>query len=185
MTTTLPIRRIVLGVDPGLAGGLAVLDVGGEVLDLRPMPVLPGQRRTIDARELANWLYATEEQHGAFALAVVERVGAMPRQGIASAFSFGAGWGLVLGVLAALKVPVELATPQRWKSAVLAGTPKDKGAAIAFCRRRWPDTSLVPPRGRVPHDGLADALLIAEYGRRTLAAPQARPAAPRRRAASK
>ena len=52
--TSIPIRRIVVGVDPGLSGGLAALDVSGEVLDVRVMPVLPGQRRTVDARELAN-----------------------------------------------------------------------------------------------------------------------------------
>ena len=33
------------------------------------------------------------------------------------------------------------------------------------CRRAFPGVSLVPPGCRVPHDGLAGALCLLEYGR--------------------
>jgi crossover junction endodeoxyribonuclease RuvC len=84
-------------------------------------------------------------------------------------FSFGCSYGTVLGVLGALQVPTEQATPQRWKGTILSGTLRDKAAAVAFCRSRWPGTSLLAsPRCRKPHDGIADALALAEYGRRII-----------------
>jgi crossover junction endodeoxyribonuclease RuvC len=159
---------IVLGIDPGLDGAIAALNPAGEVVAARPMPVLAGRRREIDAGWIVGWLYRIEETEGGFALAVVEKVHAMPKQGVSSSFAFGLGYGQVLGVLAALKVPVVLVTPQQWKGAILAGTAKDKAAAIAYCRRRWPEVSLVPDRCRTPHDGLADALCLAEFARRQL-----------------
>ena len=56
-----------------------------------------------------------------------------------------------------------------WKKTVLAGTAKDKDAAIEYCRRAFPQVSLLPgPRCRKPHDGMADALCLLEYGRRVL-----------------
>ncbi len=42
-------------------------------------------------------------------------------------------------------------------------------AAIAFVSRRFPGVPLLAtPRSRVPHDGIADAVCVAEYGRRLL-----------------
>jgi crossover junction endodeoxyribonuclease RuvC len=73
-----------------------------------------------------------------------------------------------LGLAAGLSIPVELATPQRWKGVVLHGSAKDKDAAISWCRRAFPDVALVPPGCRKPHDGMADALCLLEYGRRVL-----------------
>jgi hypothetical protein len=46
---------------------------------------------------------------------------------------------------------------------VLAGTTKDKDAAIAYCRRAFPDVALVLPRCRVPHDGIADAVWVKKF----------------------
>ena len=87
-------------------------------------------------------------------------------QGTASMFGFGRGLGLREGILAALAIPHVAVTPQAWKRSILAGTARDKPAAIAFAQGFFPDVSLLPtPRCRVPHDGLADAPCLAEYGR--------------------
>ena len=77
--------------------------------------------------------------------------------------------GDLLGILEALGIPYRLVTPQAWKKTVLAGTTKDKSAAVQFCRRAFPGVSLTPGRKRVPHDGMADALCLAEYGRQLMA----------------
>jgi hypothetical protein len=80
----------------------------------------------------------------------------MPGQGVASSFTFGTGYRQIQGLLAGRGIPFELVTPQAWKKLVLAGTTKDKDAAIAYCRRAFPDVALVLPRCRVSHDGIAD-----------------------------
>jgi crossover junction endodeoxyribonuclease RuvC len=60
--------------------------------------------------------------------------------------------------------PLEYVRPQAWKKKVLAGTSKDKEAAIAFVRARFPGAPLTLPRCRTPHDGMADAVCIGYYG---------------------
>ncbi len=147
---------LILGCDPGKSGGWAILGGPAPVVGVAP---LAGKDLDLGALAAA-WRGVS--------YAVVEKVGAMPGQGVVSMFSFGRSFGSVLGVLAGLGVPVELVTPQRWKGVVLDGSAKDKDAAIAWCRRVHPGVNLLPSeRARVPHDGIADALCIAEYGRRT------------------
>lgn len=148
----------ILAVDPGLHGGVAVIR-DRDVWVARAMP-LAG--KTIDAAAFAKIALAENPD-----LAVVEQVAARPGQGVVSMFTFGTGYGMILGALAAVGIRTELVRPQAWKKLVLAGTTKDKNAAIAYCRRAFPHTSLLAtPKSRVPSDGIADALCIAEYGRR-------------------
>lgn len=156
---------IIIGIDPGQSGGVAFIDTEApQYQHAYPMPVAGKQvdwcalaRLTHDARERASLQRD--------AIAYVEKVGAMPKQGVSSTFKFGVNVGGIHGVLAALGIGYELVTPQAWKKRVLAGTTKDKAAAIDFCSRRYPDVSLLATeRSRKAHDGMADALCIAHYG---------------------
>lgn len=149
----------LIAIDPGLSGGVAVLH-RDQTITAQPMP-LAGKE--LDLITLATLVREVDPDW-----IVVERVGPMPKQGVVSTFKFGSGYGALLGIAAALQIPTELVTPQRWKGRVLHGTAKDKPAAIAYCRRVFPAIHLVPPRCRVPHDGIADALCLLEYGRREL-----------------
>ena len=148
---------IYVGIDPGLKGGVA-LHCGNHV-EAFPIPVVDGY---VDVATLADEFRKYDDM-----LAIVEKVGAMPGQGVVSMFNFGRCYGTLIGLCIALGIKVELVTPQKWKGEVLAGTTKDKEAAIAYCRRVYPEVKLIQPRCRVPHDGMADALCLAEYGRRT------------------
>lgn len=155
---------ILLGFDPGLHGGLAAIDANGNA----GAWVMPVRGDEIDARALGVWVWDHVLKHDSQVTAVVEKVGAMPKQGLSSTFKFGKGYGTILGVLGALGVRCELVTPQAWKKVVLAGTDHGKDAAVAWCRRAYPHVNLLATeRSRVPHDGMADALCIAEFGRRT------------------
>lgn len=155
---------IYLGFDPGLSGGWAAIPDQGPV----KAGIMPVSGDQIDARALGIFVWGEVLKHDSAVVACVELVGAMPKQGLSSTFKFGKGYGTILGVLGALGVRTELVTPQKWKSVVLAGTAKDKDAAIAWCRRAYPSVNLLATeRSRVPHDGIADAVAICEYGRRT------------------
>lgn len=150
---------IHLGVDPGASGAIALLD--DERADFL---VMPRAGKDIDWSAIARWL--TDHVHGQ-AVAYVERVGAMPGQGVTSMFSFGGAYHGVRAVLATLEVPVELVSPNAWKKSVLVGTKRDKAAAIAYAARRWPHLDLRrTARCKGPHEGACEALCIAEYGRR-------------------
>lgn len=155
----------VLGIDVGLDGALACLALDGRALAAIPMPVI-GKPRAVCALTLSRWIAGWIADGPRLQLAVVERVHSFPGQGVKGVFSFGMSFGIVLGVLHTFRIPLELVTPRRWKSEVLAGTAKDKPAALAYAARRFPSVALVPPGKRTPHDGLADALCLAEFARR-------------------
>jgi len=155
---------MLVAVDPGLHGAIAVLSPSG-VVSAVPMPLAGG---ALDLPAIASIIRDTFPQW-----VILEKVASRPGQGVASTFKFGMGYGSILGIAAAVGVPVELVTPQRWKGVVLHGTAKDKASAIAYCRRVYPKVNLVPPGCRTPHDGLADSLCLLEYGRRVLLAATA------------
>lgn len=151
--------KIYLGIDPGMQGGIAILYPDDLCISVMP---------EIDS----DWTWFREivRAYGARSFhAFVEKVHSMPKQGVASTFKFGTGFGFVRGLLVGLCVPVTLVTPQKWQSAMLAGENKDdkKSASRAVAARLWPDISfLKSSRSIKPHDGMCEAALIAEYGRR-------------------
>lgn len=97
----------------------------------------------------------------------LERVGAMPGQGVTSMFKFGENFGFIQGLLTAYSIPYELVTPQKWKKEFqITG---DKNSSIAVCKRLFPDVSLRrTDRCKKDHDGMAEALLLACYAKRKM-----------------
>lgn len=154
--TRLP--EYVLGFDPGRTGGYAAIDTAtGQAARVWTMP-LAGRR--IDWRQVAMDLDAFHH-----AVAYVEKVNAMPKQGVSSTFAFGASYGGLQGLLAAMSIPYELVAPKRWQMGVLKDTTKDKAATAEWCARRHPEANLLATeRSRKPHSGICDALAIAHYG---------------------
>src|SRR5690606_25125105 len=87
-------EHCILGVDPGLSVAVAFyFPTRQELIGVDDMPLAAGE---IDAAALARRI----EQMGP-TMAVVEQVGAMPKQGVASTFRFGAAYGAVCGILQA------------------------------------------------------------------------------------
>jgi crossover junction endodeoxyribonuclease RuvC len=164
------LARTILGFDVGLSGAIARVQEGCRVGDpptLVGVWSYPMAGKGIDWAELHRML-ATWRYHS---IAVVEWAQAMPGNGSVSMFNYGVTFGGVIAILAALRIRVELVRPQAWKKLIIPGAYgkekfEQKAAAVAYCRRAFPDTSLTPPGCRVPNDGMADALCIAEYGRR-------------------
>jgi crossover junction endodeoxyribonuclease RuvC len=147
-----------IGIDPGKTGGLAAVR-SGNVIAVAAMPLAGNM---IDGVTLHAWLI--DQLGTGNILVALEKVSAMPKQGVKSMFTFGMGYGIVQGVLAAIDISYQLVTPQAWKKVILAGTPKDKMAAIEYCLRMYPYVSLLATeRSKVPHNGIADAICIAAY----------------------
>ncbi len=151
---------ITVGVDPGLSGAVSIT-CDTEILcnGLRYFVAdLPVQRDKslawIDGRAFAAILrpYVNGE-----VVAIVERVSAMPKQGVSSSFGFGVNFGSVLGVLQALQVPIELVTPAKWKRDL--GLTAEKHASLHKARLLFPKAEL----HLCKHDGRAEALLLAHW----------------------
>jgi len=155
---------IFIGIDPGLDGAVAILGpVSSSVEVWRTPTIKVGTRRQYLVREMA----AIVHRAGAESSAILEAVHSMPGQGVASSFTFGRGFGVWEGILAALGIPYQLVAPQTWKAVMLRDMPKDKNASKLLASRLWPNLyTLEEARKPKMSDGEAEALLLAEYGRR-------------------
>jgi len=152
--------KIYVGFDPGKTGALAAITEDGTCTTALPFP-LSGDNE-LDITELTKWLKVLQEQGTVYA--IIEKVHAMPGQGVTSMFSFGMTTGMLHGMLAALGIPRFLVSPQAWKKRILYDTAKDKNAAIEYCSRVYPYVSLLAtPRSKKAHSGVADAVCIARH----------------------
>ena len=148
-----------IGIDPGKSGGIAIINCADHV-KVTPM-ILAG--KDLDVSAIEDWIFGNYN-HTQRTIACIEKVHSMPKQGVASSFKFGFVTGVMHGIIGTLGIPLHLVTPQAWKKEILAGTLKDKDAAIDFCRRVYPEVNLLATeRSRKPHSGMADALCIARY----------------------
>lgn len=145
---------IYIGIDPGKSGALCVLSEG-------------------NVTYMTNWdpFYYREALRGfsggANTVCCLEHVGAMPGQGVTSMFHFGENFGYIKGLLEAFQIPYELVRPQKWKKEF--SITGDKNSSIEVCKRLFPGVDLRrTDRCRKDDDGMAEALLMAEYAKRRL-----------------
>lgn len=163
----------ILGIDPGLSGGMAVLNPDRS-LKVEPVPVVSRKvgdsvKQQVDLYALANWL--GRHRHG-IDLAVIELVNAMPAKarfpggpvrgmGATSAFNFGFTAGALQQAVASAGIIARLVVPQVWKRHFnLLGQPKDASRAAAS--KLFPSYTHLWARKK--DDGLAEAVLLARYG---------------------
>jgi crossover junction endodeoxyribonuclease RuvC len=146
-----------IGIDPGIGGAIAWIDPAFGVC-IRDMPTM-GVKNLINAPELIAILLHAQERLKAPHV-FIERAQAMPRQGIASAFNYGRGFGTIEGVVFALGLPHTFVAPAAWKRA--AGLGSDKRDAVAHAIRMRPDAA--PLLRRAKDHGRAEALLLAIHG---------------------
>lgn len=150
----------ILGIDPGASGGIAFFSMQRGLLSIFDMPTVEVKRGGKNKREVSAAMLNAIIGARDIDVAFVEKVGAMPGQGVSSMFQFGRSVGMIEGVLAALEIPTNYVTPQLWQKAVGARGGKDASRARA--------AELFPAYAanftRKKDDGRADAALIAWYG---------------------
>lgn len=144
--------RYFLGIDPGLSGGLAVVNSDGWACALS-MPVTQ--------RDIWDWLADAKLRLNPH-MAVIERVHSMPQQGVASTFTFGCSYGGLLMALTGVGIPFEQVTPQRWQKGMSIATrgkteskTEFKNRLKAMAQSRFPDLKITL--------ATSDALLIASF----------------------
>lgn len=138
--------KLFLGIDPGVSGGFAVLSD-----DLSVVNVVAFEKMT--PTDIAITLRRT-----VFHKAYLELVGSMPGQGVSSTFKFGVNYGWWQGVLHTSGISFDRVVPLKWQNALQCRTKGDKNVSKRRAQELFPAL-------KVTH-ATADALLIAEYGRR-------------------
>ncbi len=166
-------RWKVVGIDPGLTGGVAILlgdELVSEILYAVRLPVveLSNGKREIDVSTLKYNIARCSLGH--LDLAVIEQVNAMPKQGVTSTFTFGQTFGELLAVTKLIGCNIERPRPRDWKKAVLPVVSSNKQVSIDFVKTSWPEVDLkATTRSKKDHDGIADAICLAQYGLKQLA----------------
>lgn len=155
----------IAGIDPGLSGGITFIkssDDGIEAIQSFVMPTIElGTKHRLAGASVAELL----ENFNASEV-YIEKVGAMPGQGVTSMFNFGYGSGILEGVCVALRLSHFFISPQSWMKEVLKDMPKDgTKSSMVYCQRRFPNVDWrKSERAKIPHNGKTDSCCIALYG---------------------
>ena len=149
--------RVVLGIDPGGTGAIAVVNL--DTLALVAVVDMPMAGKEVAVPLLADVAWGNEQVVGV----AIERVHSMPGQGVSSSFEFGRRFGVVEGYFGA-RYRATLVTPPTWKAS-FALNGKDKDEARLYAIKRWPDRAAVFARKK--DIGRADAALIALHHAQT------------------
>jgi crossover junction endodeoxyribonuclease RuvC len=128
--------QVILGIDPGAHGAIAVLNEGGDLLDVLDMPRTQeaNGRTATNAPLLAGILARTHAR-----VAFCEFVGARPTDAKVAAFAFGRARGVIEGCAGALGLQMVFLTPPVCKR--LADIPagaENKDLARTRAIARWP-----------------------------------------------
>lgn len=139
-----------MGIDPGQKGGIALISESTQESHIYSNDALKAICESLKGKDV---------------MCVVEKVGAMPGQGLSSTFNFGQSYGYILGVLEANGIPYQLVSPLKWKNHF--SLDNDKQKSIDTAKRLFPNVSLLPTdRCRKDSDGMAESLLMALYAKR-------------------
>lgn len=154
-----------IGVDPGSHGCIALISETGEVEILRL------EKHT--EKEIFEWLSDVTFRYSIM-MCVKEKVWAMPARnpdgsartmGAQTMFTFGEGNGMIRAFLVATSIPFTENVPQTWQK--IYGLKKDKGESQPdFKKRLREKAEQLFPKVKMTND-VSDALLIAEFARRT------------------
>tara|TARA_Y100001970_G_scaffold291804_1_gene430417 strand:+ start:9976 stop:10464 length:489 start_codon:yes stop_codon:yes gene_type:complete len=152
----------IIGIDPGLSGGIAVLD-DLKIFDMFDMPIMSEGKKNknqLNSAQLVNIIKKHIVSGNTFV--IVEQVSAMPGQGVTSMFNFGQTFGSIKGICAALNLPIFYVRPTKWKKHFeLINSSKDASRTKAI--EMYPHIS--PRLSRKKDVNKADAILIARYFR--------------------
>jgi len=172
-----------IGIDPGKIGGIVSLNNEG---DKEEIYLIPKIHNVVDLRLLGEIFDSFDIEN---TVITMEKIHALGNVGAKSTFEFGRIYGMLEGIFASKGFTYTLTTPKIWQKEMFEGVDEirkpskinkngktvkgrvdtKKMAAIA-CNRLFPDIDLNTTekgnKSKNVHDGLADALLIAEYTKR-------------------
>ena len=159
---------LYLGIDPGGDGGLAIIDERKSIWGL-------SRYRDVEAPKFLSSFIGEGKIR-----TCIEDVHAVQGSGAKSTFNFGYNTGKVTGMIIMFYVWNNLdlndftkVIPQTWKDdmgislGIHASKEEKKEASIQLAKELFPCVDLRPNKlCKNDHDGIAEALLIAEWNRR-------------------
>ena len=144
--------KVIVGIDPGKSGAAVAINQNMEVLS-------QFRFSTAEDGDLSDWLTDIWIDHG-LEVIVVEMVHSMPGQGVKSTFSFGKSTGAIAEAVGLFsdEVTIRKPSPQAWQRDLDCMTGGNKNITKDLAQKLFPDVKVIHAN--------ADALLLAEWGRR-------------------
>ena len=162
----------VIGIDPGLSGGICVVEMRGKtpvILDLIPMPIIKGKSKTLDLLSIFSFLGKWKTLDTKVS---IEDQFILARQGMKANKTIYENMGMLKAACILNDLEYSLFKPKEWQAKVPSYPvplilskwtfEHTKVRSISAAMHIFPSVNLVPTsRSTKPSDGLADCLLIA------------------------
>lgn len=156
---------MIVGIDNGLDGGLCALSPHGLIIDKIAMPTLQRSgKREVDTKSIYTWIRDLNTEP----LIVIEEPLKHAKSSQAMR-SMGISFGKILGMCESHDWAVRPIEVRDWQKDMLGRIPKSQTKVFALKKAQ----ELAPEedwrkndRCTVPHDGIIDAFLIAQYTRK-------------------
>ncbi|MDD5229697.1 MAG: crossover junction endodeoxyribonuclease [Candidatus Marinimicrobia bacterium] len=153
-----------IGIDPGITGAVALIKHGDHLSVIETILDMPtmteGKKQIINPNELIS-IFKNIRAEKNISKVYLEKVNAMPGQGVVSMFGFGRSYGIIESAVISQGFSLTYILPQQWKKN--AGLlHKDKNEARTMAIRLFPNQAELFKRKS--DIGRADALLIGLFG---------------------
>lgn len=160
---------IFVGIDPGVSGGIAVMNITPD------LKIAPGivEMHSFRDMTMADTVYLFDRLFGSPTRddklhVMLERVHAMPSKfrGCSTSWTLAESFAMVKTLLTVHEVPWEMVLPEKWQTEIGVRIKKTKKKVDKKKINREKAQALFPRLAGITKD-TADALLLAEYCRRT------------------
>ena len=160
--------NVIIGIDNGISGALVAISAhNGALIASTEMPIQKARKgNEIDVRQIRAWMSDAACGIDKIECAILEEPGGS--KSAKAAMSMSGSFHAIRAMLEISRIRWHRITPQKWQKEMIPGCKSGdtKPRALELAKRLWPDeTFLASPRCRVPHDGIVDAALLAEYAR--------------------
>ncbi len=154
---------LIIGIDPGITGAICFFE-DNEIKDIIEMPNMAEgkkNKKQINGPQMFNEINERIKEKSKKDIAVVvEKVSAMPGQGVTSMFNFGQSVGVIKGICSAMQLPIFYVSPAKWKKYFnLIKTEKDASRTKVIEMFPYISSKL----SKKKDSNKADAILIATF----------------------
>ena len=153
---------LIIGIDPGISGSICFFE-DGKIIEVIEMPVMTEgkkNKKQVNGAQIYNEFLKKINNKDDEIRVVIEKVSAMPGQGVTSMFNFGQSYGILKGICSAMQLPMFFVRPAKWKKYFnLINSQKDASRTRAIEIFPYFSTQL----SKKKDSNKADAILIASF----------------------